>query len=40
LKKILGDPNRKTRMRIISKQFGVSLSALYSIKRGDSWKDV
>ncbi|MEQ8240096.1 MAG: NUMOD4 domain-containing protein [Cyclobacteriaceae bacterium] len=40
LKKILGDPNRKTRMKIISKQFGVSLSALYSIKRGDSWKDV
>ncbi|WP_313806189.1 NUMOD4 domain-containing protein [Flavobacterium sp.] len=37
LKKILLDPNRKTRMRILAKQFGVSEMQLYRIKSGENW---
>ncbi|MEQ8580557.1 MAG: hypothetical protein RIC30_21420 [Marinoscillum sp.] len=40
IKKMMGDPNRKTRVKIIAKQFGVSVGTIFSIKRGDSWKHV
>ncbi len=40
LKKIIHDPNRKTRYKIIAKRFGINITTLFAIKRGDSWKDV
>ena len=40
LKKIIHDPNRKTRYKIIAKRFDINITTLFSIKRGDSWKDV
>lgn len=40
LKRILFDPNRKTRVRILAKQFGVSELTLYRIKRGENWGHV
>jgi len=40
IKKMMLDPNRKTRVKLIAKQFGVSIGTIFSIKRGASWKDV
>lgn len=40
LKKILLDPNRKTRIRILAKQFGVSEMQLYRIKSGENWSRI
>ncbi|MFT4735963.1 MAG: hypothetical protein ACJAZM_001216 [Cyclobacteriaceae bacterium] len=40
LKKKIFDPNRKTRYRILAKQFGVSLGTIFAIKRGERWKNV
>ncbi|WP_258103117.1 HNH endonuclease [Marinoscillum sp. MHG1-6] len=40
LKKMINDPNRKTRYKIIAKRFGINIGTLFSIKRGDSWKEV
>lgn len=37
IKKKILDPNRKTRMRIIAKQFGISEMQLYRIKSGENW---
>lgn len=37
LKKKLLDPNRKTRMKILAKQFGVSEMTLHRIKTGENW---
>ena len=37
LKKMLLDPNRKTRLRILAKQFGVSEMQLQRIKTGENW---
>lgn len=37
LKKKLLDPNRKTRIKILAKKFGVSEMTLYRIKRGENW---
>ena len=37
LKKILLDPNRKTRLKIIAKQFGVTEMTLHRIKTGENW---
>lgn len=37
LKKMLLDPNRKTRLKIIAKQFGVSEMQLQRIKTGENW---
>ncbi|SHI71135.1 HNH endonuclease [Flavobacterium haoranii] len=37
LKKKLLDPNRKTRYKILAKQFGVSMMALQRIKTGENW---
>ncbi|SFU50245.1 NUMOD4 motif-containing protein [Pustulibacterium marinum] len=40
LKKKLLDPNRRTRLRILAKQFGVSEMQLYRIKTGENWGHV
>jgi hypothetical protein len=37
LKKKLLDPNRKTRLKILAKQFGVTEMQLYRIKSGENW---
>ncbi|WP_300565496.1 NUMOD4 domain-containing protein [Flavobacterium sp.] len=37
LKKILLDPNNKTKRKILAKQFGVSEMQLYRIKSGENW---
>ena len=37
LKKKLLNPNRKTRMKILAKQFGVTEMTLYRIKSGENW---
>jgi hypothetical protein len=37
IKKILSDPNRKTRLKIIAKRFGVSEMTLQRIKTGENW---
>lgn len=38
IKKMLANPNRKTRLRIIAKQFGISEMQLYRIKSGENWE--
>lgn len=40
IKKMLFDPNRRTRMRIIAKQFGISEMQLFRIKSGENWGHV
>jgi len=40
IKKKLLDPNRKTRMKMIAKQFGISEMQLYRIKTGENWGSV
>lgn len=40
IKKKLMDPNRKTRMKILAKQFGISEMQLYRIKSGENWGDI
>ena len=37
LKKKLLDPNRRTRLKILAKQFGVSEMQLHRIKTGENW---
>lgn len=37
IKKQLANPNRKTRMKMIAKQFGISEMQLYRIKSGENW---
>lgn len=37
LKKMLNDPNRKTRLKILAKQFGISEMQVCRIKRGENW---
>jgi hypothetical protein len=37
IKMKLADPNRKTRMKVLAKQFGVSEMQLYRIKTGENW---
>lgn len=37
LKKLIHDPNRKTRLKIIAKQFGISEMQLHRIKSGENW---
>jgi len=37
LKKKLLDPNRKTRMKILARQFGVTEMQLHRIKTGENW---
>lgn len=40
IKKMLNDPDRRTRLKIIAKQFGVSTYQLHRIKTGENWADV
>lgn len=40
IKKMLQDPNRKTRMKIIAKQFKISEMQLYRIKVGENWAHI
>jgi hypothetical protein len=40
LKKKLLDPDRKTKLRIIAKQFGVSEMQLHRIRKGENWAHV
>jgi hypothetical protein len=37
IKKILASPNRKTRLKLIAKQFGVTTMTLQRIKTGENW---
>lgn len=37
LKRKIFDPNRKTRYKMIAKQFGISEMQLYRIKSGENW---
>ena len=40
IKRKLNDPNRRTRMKMIAKQFGISEMQLYRIKSGENWGSV
>ena len=40
IKRKINDPNRKTRMKIIAKRYGVSVMQLYRIKSGENWSTV
>ncbi len=40
LKRRIFDPNRKTRLKMIAKQFGISEMQLYRIKKGENWEHV
>ena len=40
IKRKINDPNRRTRMRLIAKQFGISEMQLYRIKSGENWGTV
>lgn len=37
LKKLLNDPNNKTRMKMLARQFGISEMQVSRIKRGENW---
>lgn len=40
IKKRLADPNNKTRMKMIAKQFNISTMQLYRIRTGENWGHV
>ena len=40
IKRKINDPNRKTRMKIIAKRYGISTMQLYRIKSGENWGSV
>jgi hypothetical protein len=40
IKRKIHDPNRRTRMKMIAKQFGISEMQLYRIKSGVNWSSV
>lgn len=40
LKRKINDPNRRTRLRLIAKQFGISEMQLHRIKTGENWGHV
>lgn len=40
LKKQLANPNRKTRIKMLAKQFGVSEMQIYRIKSGENWSHI
>lgn len=40
IKRKIFDPNRKTRLKIIAKQFGISEMQLYRIKSGENWAHI
>ncbi len=37
IKRMISNPKRKTRMKLIAKQFGISEMQLYRIKSGENW---
>lgn len=37
LKRKINDPKRKTRLKMLARQFGISEMQLYRIKRGENW---
>lgn len=37
LKKLLNNPNNKTRIKMLAKQFGISEMQVHRIKRGENW---
>jgi hypothetical protein len=40
IKRLLADPDRKTRLKMIAKQFGVSVMQISRIKSGENWGSV
>jgi hypothetical protein len=40
IKKMLLNPNRKTRLKIIAKKFGVTEMTLHRIKTGENWAHI
>lgn len=40
IKRKLNDPNRRTRLKMIAKQFGISEMQLHRIKTGENWGSV
>jgi hypothetical protein len=40
IKRKINDPNRKTRMKMIAKRYGISVMQLYRIKSGENWSSV
>ena len=40
LKKLLQDPNRKTRLKMLAKQFGISEMQVSRIKNGENWSHI
>ena len=40
IKRKIHDPNRRTRLKMIAKQFGISEMQLYRIKTGENWGSV
>lgn len=40
IKRKLKDPNRRTRLKMIAKQFGISEMQLHRIKTGENWSSV
>jgi len=40
IKRKINDPNRRTRLKMIAKQFGISEMQLYRIKTGENWAEV
>ncbi|MHA7843264.1 MAG: hypothetical protein ACX93I_08095 [Winogradskyella sp.] len=40
IKKMLKNPNRKTRLKMIAKQFGISTTQLKRIETGENWGHV
>lgn len=40
IKRKINDPNRKTRMKIIARRYGISEMQLYRIKSGENWSSV
>ncbi len=40
IKRKINDPNRRTRMKMIARQFGISEMQLYRIKSGENWGSV
>ncbi|MCG8412167.1 MAG: HNH endonuclease [Bacteroidales bacterium] len=40
IKRKINDPNRKTRMKMIAKRYGISVMQLYRIKSGENWGTV
>lgn len=40
IKRKINDPNRRTRLKMIARQFGISEMQLYRIKTGENWGSV